>query len=151
MSDFLSMVKSTIDHHGVTIAQAYAPEDLAFVDVDDTIRMQQMLESLQGAIIWQMVTFEEAPADPLYTLIFGIGARTTQDPGRYGMMSMLGAVQQVFNVGEPVDIFDFSPGGDGVTKQGFMYVTNVAVDPQLDDKESGMRFVSVAAKVVRMV
>ena len=67
------------------------------------------------------------------------------------MMSMLGAVQQVFNVGEPVDIFDFSPGGDGVTKQGFMYVTNVAVDPQLDDKESGMRFVSVAAKVVRMV
>ena len=56
MSDFLSMVKSTIDRHGVTIAQAYTPDDLAFVDVDDTIRMQQMLESLQGAIIWQMVT-----------------------------------------------------------------------------------------------
>ena len=151
MADFLSMVKSTVDKKGVDIAQAYTPAPLDFIDLDDTDRAQELLTSNKDMLIWQVVTFEEAPIDPLYTLIFGIGAKTVNDAGRYEMMSILGAVKTVFSRGETVGVKDYSPGGDGATKQGYLYITDTGVDPQVDDNHAGLRFVTVAARAVRLV
>ena len=147
MTDFLSMVKSTIDKAGVDIAQAYDPT-IGYVDLTDQVKVQELLGSNRAAVVWEMLTLVEDPIHPLYEMNFGIGAKTTGDPGNYAMTEMLDAVRAVMAKGDSIVVRDYSPGGDGVTDQGYVYITDVSVDPQLFDKVSGIRLIGVSGKVV---
>jgi hypothetical protein len=147
MSDFISYVKSTIDKSGVTIAEGFGG-DTKFVDLDDTVNAAEVMAGAEAAIVWTMLSLEESPIAPLYTLNFGIGAKTTLDPGNYAMTDLLDAVGAVMKKGATIPIRDYSVGGDGTTSQGTMTVTDISVDPQLFDKQSGLRLLSVTAMVV---
>lgn len=149
MSEFISRVKSTIDKAGVGIAQNYG-QGVEFVDLNDMVNTQKMLATEAPAIVWEMLTLYDR--DPLYTLQFGIGAKTTADPGNYGLTDLLDAVHTEINKGDSLDIRDWTPGGDnGALKHGYMFFTDVSVDPQLYDKQSGIRLISVTAQAVRNV
>ena len=150
MVEFVTIVKSTIDKAGVDIAQAYG-QGVKFVDLDDMVNTQAMLSSEDSAVVWQMLTLDEDPVDPLWMIRFGIGAKTTADPGNYGLAELLDAIRTRITKRGKMDLYDYSPGGDGVTKQGDMYFVDVSVDPQLYDKQSGIRLISVTAKAVRSV
>ena len=148
MADFISYVKSTIDKMGVDIAEAYG-NNTKFVDLDDTVNIAEIMAGTDSAIVWSMLALVEEPIAPLYLLNFGIGAKTTSDPGNYNMSDLLDAVKSAFEKGKTVDIRDWSPGGDsGVAKRGTLSVADVSVDPQLFDKASGIRLISVTARVV---
>lgn len=147
MSDFLSYVKSTIDKKGVDIASAVGG-DIKFIDLDDTVNSAALMAGEDSAIVWTMLSLDDAPIPPLYSLHFGIGAKTTLDPGNYNLTTLLGAVAGVMEKGKTIPIMDYSPGGDGVTPRGTMTFTDVSVDPQLFDKASGLRLISVTAGVV---
>jgi len=150
MTEFVTVVKSTIDKAGVDIAQVFG-QGVKFVDLDDMVNTQAMLASDDSAIVWQLLTLDEDPVDPLWMIRFGIGAKTTTDPGNYGLAELLDAVHTRIKKHGKLDLFDFSPGGDGVTKEGDMYFVDVSVDPQLYDKQSGIRLISVTARAVRGV
>lgn len=148
MSDFTSFVKSTIDKAGVDIATAFGG-DTQFVDLDDSVKVDELMSGSQSAIVWTLMTLEEDPIAPLYSLTFGIGAKTTSDPGNYNMTDLLDAVKGTIQKGSSMVIKDWSPGGDsGVSSHGTMFFTDVSVDPQLFDKASGIRLISVSAKAV---
>jgi hypothetical protein len=50
MTDFFSMVKSTLDKAGVDIATAYG-QGTRFVDLDDQVAIQELLSSDDSAIV----------------------------------------------------------------------------------------------------
>ena len=147
MADFLSALKSTIDKSGVDIATAIGG-GIKFVDLDDTVNTADIMAGQDSAIVWTMLSLDDAPIAPLYALHFGIGAKTTLDPGNYNLTELLDAVRAVMEKGKTIPIKDFSPGGDGSTQVGTITFTNISVDPQLFDKASGIRLISVAARVV---
>lgn len=147
MSDFTSYVKSTIDKAGVDIAVAFGGTE--FVDLDDSVKVAELMSGTKPAVVWTLLTLGEDPIAPLYSVTFGIGAKTTTDPGNYNLTDLLDAVQAVIRKGASIDVRDYSPGGDsGAAKHGTMFITNVYVDPQLFDKESGIRLISVTARAV---
>ena len=147
MSEFVSYVKSTIDRAGVDIANAFGG-NTKFVDLDDTVNAAGVMAGTDSAIVWTMLGLDDAPRPPLYALHFGIGAKTTLDPGNYNLTDLVSAVSDVMEKGTTIAIRDYTPGGDGVTQRGTMTITDVAVDPQLFDKESGIRLISVTARAV---
>lgn len=148
MTDFISCVKSTIDKIGVDIANTYG-QDTKFVDLDDTVNVAEIMSGTDSAIVWTVLSLTEEPIAPLYLMHFGIGAKTTVDPGNYNMAELLDAVKTVFEKGVTLDVRDWSPGGDnGVAVRGTLSVADVSVDPQLFDKASGIRLISVTARVV---
>jgi hypothetical protein len=140
-------VKSTIDKAGVDIAQAYSGTT-EFVDLDDTVAVDELLAGDKEAIVWELLSLTESPMDPLYNINFGIGAKTTLDAGNYNMSDLLDAVHTVFKKGGSLDIKDYTPGGDGSTKHGYVYISDVSIDPQLFDKASGIRLISITGSAV---
>ena len=147
MTDFISYVKSTIDQSGVDIAEAFGG-NTKFVDLDDSMNTAELLAGTDSAIVWTMLTLDDAPVHPLYLLNFGIGAKTTLDPGNYALTKLLDAISGVMEKGKTIPIMDYSTGGDAVTQRGTMTFTDISVDQQLFDKESGIRLISVTARVV---
>ena len=147
MTEFYSQVKSTIDKAGVDIANAFQG-GVNFVDLDDTVAVAGLMEGPDTAVVWELLSLTEDPADPLYQVQFGIGAKTTQDGGNYSLSELLDAIRTTINVRGSLDIIDYSPGGDGTTRHGYLYITEVAVDPQLFDKASGIRLISVTGRAV---
>jgi hypothetical protein len=147
MSDYISYIKSTVDKAGVDIANAIG--GIGFVDLDDAVKVAELMAGEDSAIVWTLLNLAEDPIAPLYLLHFGIGAKTTTDPGNYAMTDLLDAVKAVFEKGKTMDVRDWSPGGDdGAAKHGTITVTDVSVDPQLFDKASGIRLISVSARTV---
>jgi hypothetical protein len=147
MTDFYSQVKSTIDKAGVSIANAFEG-GVNFVDLDDTVAVAGLMEGPDTAVVWELLTLTEDPVAPLYSLQFGIGAKTTKDAGNYSMSDLLDAVHSQIKKDGSLDVIDYTPGGDGVTKHGYIYFTDVSVDPQLFDKASGIRLISVTGRAV---
>ena len=147
MTDFVSYVKSTIDKSGVDIAEAVGG-GTQFVDLDDTVNAAGVMAGKDSAIVWTMLEMSDAPRHPLYTLHFGIGAKTTLDPGNYNLTDLVSAVSAILKKGNTIPVRDYTPGGDGATQRGTLTVTDVSVDPQLFDKESGIRLISVTAMAV---
>ena len=147
MSEFYAYVKSTIDKVGVDIATAFGG-GTKFVDLDDQVNVAGVMSGTESAIVWTLLSLDDAPVAPLYALHFGIGAKTTMDAGNYAMSDLLSAVSDVMAKGKTLPIKDYTPGGDGATQVGTMTITDVSVDPQLFDKESGIRLISVSARVV---
>ena len=99
MSDFASAIKSTIDKFGVDLASSYMGTGVPFVDLDDTVNAENVLQSDVSAILWRLLQMDESPADPLWSLAFSIGAKTTSDPGNYELMALIDAIRK--NLGVP--------------------------------------------------
>lgn len=148
-ADFLLAVKSTIDKLGSDLASAQVPP-VRFVDLDDSTAVEEVLTSTDPAIIWEFSGLEDSPSDPLYTAVFSIGARTTNDAANYSILSLVGKVRAIFPVNEVIEIKNYS---DVVAsaKQGNMRVTSVSVNPQAYDRTSGLRLITIAARVQRFI
>jgi len=144
--DFTLAVKSTIDKRGVDIATQLNVS--AFVDLDDTANAATKLQGTDNVIVWQFSSLDEDPFDPLYTLMFMVGAKTTTDPSNYTMMQFVSAVKAVFKNQTRIVIHDYSGEVAGL-EAGDMFIVQSGVEQQEFDKESGYRFVAVVAKVVR--
>lgn len=147
MTDFYSQVKSTIDKAGVDIANAYGG-GVGFVDLDDQVAVDALLSGNNSAVVWEVIALTEDPVAPLYQLQFGIGAKTTADAGNYNLSDLLDAIHTTIKKDGTLDVIDYTPSGDGTTKRGYIYFTDVSVDPQLFDKASGIRLISVSGRAV---
>lgn len=147
--DFLVALKSTIDKLGWDLAQAQAPA-LSFVDLDNTVKMQALFDSDEDALVWEMQTLADSPADPLYTAVFNIGARTVNDPANYDILSLAGKIKAVFKLGLKLDVYDYS-GSVASPKGGFFVPTDVAVMPQQYERVSGVRMITIQAKAQRLL
>lgn len=144
---FLLALKSTIDKLGNDLAQAQVPP-ISFVDLDDSTATEAVFTSTNNALIWEMSSFDESPADPLYMATFHIGARTVNDPSNYSILALTGKVKEVFKVGSRIEIKDYS-GLAASAKQGSLTIINVSVNPQAYDRTSGVRLISVTARARR--
>ena len=147
--DFLKALKSTVDKIGVDLGLAETPQ-LKFVDLDNTVKAQEMFDSNDDYLIWEMLTLTEDPGDPLYTATFNIGARTVNDANNYDILTLAGKVKAVFKIGKRIDIHDYTGLVAGV-KGGFMVPTDVSVMPQQYERVSGVRMVTVVAKAQRIL
>jgi hypothetical protein len=148
MSDeFIGYVKSTIDRAGVDIALAYG-DGVKFMDLDNVVDVAEVQAGSDGAIVWTMLSLDEAPRAPMYLIRFGIGAKTTLDAGSYTMAALLDAVKSVMKKGATMELRDYTPGGDGTTHRGTMTFSDISVNEQLFDKASGLRLISVTAMAV---
>jgi len=147
MDDFLLYVKSTLDKFGSDLAASLSIDRK--VDLDDIVNTQELLASDETAIVWELTMMNDNPIDPLYDLLFSMGVKVTGDPSNYNMMTLLSAVQNLFPQGANLKIFDYSGDVAGTEQKGDFTVSDVRVDPQQFDRVSGIRLISVRAKVVR--
>ena len=147
MDDFLLYVKSTIDKFGSDLATTLGVSKK--VDLDDIVNTKELLSGDDTAIVWEITMLNDAPMDPLYDLMFSMGVKVTGDPSNYNMMTLLSSVQNLFPQGANLKIFDYSQDVAGTDQKGDMTVSDVRVDPQQFDRVSGIRLISVHAKVVR--
>lgn len=139
-------LKSTIDKIGSDIATAIDP-DLDFVNIDDPVNTEQILASDEDALIWQILHMGEEPRDPMYSVEFGIGAKTSADAGNYDMMGILDAIGDHLYEGAEFPVKDYS-GATASAQNGYLYISGVVVDPQQFDRVSGIRFMSVSARAL---
>lgn len=146
---FLVAVKSTLDKLGNDLALSQVTPT-KFVDLDDATAVEAVLTSTEDAILWELSSFDVAPVDPLYRVEFNIGARTTNDPANYNILKLAGKVREVFQIGSKIEIRDYS-GDTASSPLGFLFVTFIAVNPQVYDRVSGIRMISVSAKAQRYV
>ncbi len=146
-NEFTLALKSTIDKKGVDLAAALGVAQ--FLDMDDTTNASTILQGEEDVIVWQFATLDESPIDPLYTAIFSVGAKTSTDASNYDMLQFISSVQDTFKKGGNIPIYNYSGTVAGTTLGGTMTIVQSGVEAQEYDKESGYRFVSVAARVNR--
>lgn len=146
--DFLVALKSTIDKIGWDLGNQQTPQ-LKFVDLDNTVKAQEMFDSEDDALVWELQTLADTPVDPLYTATFNIGARTVNDPANYDILSLAGKVKKVFKIGQKIDIFDYT-GTPVSLKGGFIIPIDVSVMVQQYERVSGVRMITVTAKAQRL-
>lgn len=140
-------VKSTIDRMAYDISVELGVTKLA--DLDDTVNLASILANDEPAIVWQLITLDPSPRDPLYQVQFGIGAKTTADPANYKMMSLVAAMQHNFEVGSRIVIKDYSTTTPPTTDKGYLTVTEAPLSPQEFDNESGLRMYTVTGRAMR--
>lgn len=141
-------LKSTIDKLGWDIALAETPA-VKFVDLDNVVNTATLFESDDTALIWSMSVLVPTPQDPLYACSFNIGARTVNDPANYDIMLLVGKLGDVFQEGALIDVHDYT-GTVAGPKMGVLTITKVTVLPQEYDKVSGIRMISLEARVQRI-
>jgi len=144
MAQFALAFKSSIDKMANDLAKA---KGLKLVDMDDVTAVTDLLNSNKDALVWEFLTLDETPRAPLYSFAFRVGARTTNDAANYNILSLVGDIKEIFTVGKSYDIVNYSGSVVG-PKQGFMFVSDVRVEPQEYDKQSGIRTASVYGKAV---
>ena len=146
--DFFMHVKSTLDRMGNDLVTASSADSGA--NLDDTVNVDEIFKSDDSTILWQLVSVEEAPSDPLYIVQFAIGAKTTEDAGNYDLIAFQNEVNNLFHKNAIVDLYDYSQGAQ-TTKKGSMTITEAMLTPQEFDNESGIRMQVFAAKAFRMI
>ncbi len=149
MADFTLAIKSTIDKAGTDLAASLGVAK--FVDLDDPVNMAEAMASTDDVIVWRFVTLDEDPIDPLYSIIFAIGAKTSIDPSSYDLLSFVSKTKKTFAVSEGMDIYDWSGAAVPTEKLGVISFIESGVDTQMFDKESGVRMVTVAGRVQRFI
>lgn len=144
MSDFVSSFKSTIDKLGFDVATNLS---LQFIDLDDLAKADSLFHGTRDALVWEFLGFSPAPTEPLYDFGFKIGARTVNDAANYGILKIIDDIREVFpvNVRHPIRNYVGEVAGPEV---GYMIVSDIRVDPQMYDKQSGIRMILVTGKCV---
>ena len=148
MSDFYTSVKSTIDKVAVDIANGL---EIGFVELDDTVNIEDALESNDDLVVYQMIGMVEDPTDPLWALSFSIGAKTTTDAANYDLADIISKVHKVVFKGETFQVADYGEVLAPSTYDGYFYVTDVQVDSQMFDGMTGIRMLNIQARAVRTV
>jgi len=146
MSDFTTALKSTLDKKGFDLA---ATEGLPLVDLDDLVTTSELFHTNRNALVWEFSGIAPEPVDPLYGFHFKMGARTVSDAANYNILRLVDDLASVFEVGARYEVHDLT-GAVAGPLVGTMYITDIRVDPQMYDKDSGIRMVSVAGKCIRL-
>lgn len=142
-------LKSTLDKACTDLA---AEIDLdQFVDMDDLVNTQEVYANEYSALLWQFMSLDEAPMEPLFNLYFMVGVKTALDPANYQMMSFLSSVKRVFRKGGSLDIMDYSGELEPTEVLGNIYFTDTGLDNQVVDKDRGIRMVTVEARVMKFM
>lgn len=148
MNDFILHIKSTLDKLGKDLADSLSIE---FVDLDDTVNVEAALTDDRTVLVWRFVALDEAPQDPLYTLTFVMGIKTTSDPSNYELLTYVSKVKDLFRRGSDISVMDYSGVAIPTESKGSIIFVDSGVDPQVMDRESGARMLTVTAKCVRDV
>lgn len=146
MPDFYMSVKSTIDKLATDVAASLSIE---FVEIDDTVNIEEKLGSSDDLIVYQFVDMAEDPGDPLWVLSFEIGGKTTSDAANYDLAGIISKIRSFVSKGGYIDVMDYSGINDPTVKEGYIYFSDVSVDPQAFDGASGIRMLSVQGRAVR--
>lgn len=146
MANFYLVVKSTLDKIAHDIAIDLG---IGAVEIDDATNVQEALQSPDDLVMFQFVDMNPAPEDPLYSLQFEIGVKTTADSANYDLATLLSSVLEEVEIGDTFYVQDFSTLTPPTTDLGFIYITGSRVDPQAFDGAAGVRMQSVYAKAVR--
>lgn len=147
MANFTVAFKSTIDKLGYDLGQSLSPT-LDLIDLDDLVVSAELFKTRKDALVWEFLTMDELPRDPMYSFTFRIGARTVKDIANYNILKMIDSVKAIFPTESNLDISDYS-GSVAGPKLGYMFITSVGVDPQMFDKDSGIRMILVSGRCVR--
>lgn len=146
--DFIMHVKSTLDRMGNDLVASTGADSGA--NLDDTVNVDDIFKSDDNTILWQLISVEEDPSDPLYIVQFAIGAKTTNDAGNYDLIAFQTQVNDLFHKNALVELYDYSQGDQSV-KKGIMTITEAMLTPQEFDNEAGIRMQVFSAKAFRMI
>lgn len=149
-STFYMEVKSTLDFLMYDLCEQMKTTFplLKAADLDDVTVVSDVLGGDSPALVWKFGELEASPSDPIYTINFYVGAKTTQDAGNYKLSDMLNHVSSLFAKDVSFKIRDYSqePVSD-VT--GNTYIVSSGIAPQQFDHQSGMRLLQVVGRVWR--
>jgi hypothetical protein len=146
VASFYLPVKSTIDKIAIDIATTLS---VGAVEIDDTTNVEAALASPDDLLMFQLVDMDGN--DPLYRIRFELGVKTTADSANYDLATLLSSVQDELEEGDTFYIRDFSTLVAPTDDLGFLYITDVSIDPQAFDGASGVRMQTILGKVVRYV
>lgn len=148
--------KSTLDFivtglaERLSIAHSAANPVFAF-DLDDLANERQLQAGAEHALVFQYTNLAEDPIHPLYSVTFLVGAKTTADPGNYGMTDLLTDLRQEFPAMNHFSLYDYSAVGEGEElgpEMGVLVIQSVDTGPQMFEKQSGIRLLQVSGKVM---
>lgn len=146
MADFYVSVKSTIDRLAVDIASSLS---IGFVELDDTVNVDEALGSPNDLIVYQMVDMREDHSDPLWSLEFQVGGKTTLDAANYDLAEIVSGIRGFISKGGYVHVMDYSQVAPPTQVEGDIIFIDVSVDPQAFDGASGIRMLTVQSKAIR--
>ena len=141
-------VKSTIDRKVADLSQLL---QIPFVELDDSVNTDELLTSNKTCLVWGFIDMDEDPQDPLYSLSFVVGVKTTSDPSNYELLGIVSDIKNAFKKSEWIDVYDYSQVSLPVTPSGAIFITNSGVDPQVMDRQSGARMLALEARCMRNV
>jgi len=141
-------VKSTIDRKVADLSQLL---QIPFVELDDSVNTDELLTSNKTCLVWRFIDMDEDPQDPLYSLSFVVGVKTTSDPSNYELLGIVSDIKNAFKKSEWIDVYDYSQVSLPVTPSGAIFITNSGVDPQVMDRQSGARMLALEARCMRNV
>jgi hypothetical protein len=148
VSQFYLAVKSTIDKVAHDLATQLSVEA---VEIDDVTNVEEKLASPDDLIMFQLVDMQPEPSDPLYSLQFEVGVKTTKDSANYDLATLLSSVQDEIAVEDVIFVQDYSELTPPTDDLGYIYITGSQIDPQAFEGLSGVRMQTVYAKAVRYV
>lgn len=152
--DFPMQLKSTIDRLVALKAQALLGEHptLQWAEVDDMAQTDKVFKADTPALLWQWGQLREHPKAPLYACDFAVGAKTTNDPGNYILLKLLGEIRDVFATDADYRVFDYTmPATEpaDITDRGVIRICSNEIDEQGFDRQSGVRYAVIRAAVVK--
>lgn len=146
MDNFYLKVKSSIDKLAYDVASALS---IGAVELDDVTNVEEDLAGDADLVVYQMVDLQPDPLDPLYSVQFEVGIKTTRDVSNFDMATLISTVQEMIEIDDTFYLRDYS----GITLPtediGYMYITGTNIDPQMFDGASGIRMQRCGARVVR--
>lgn len=152
MSDnFELAVKSTLDKilKDDQAALVAAWPTLGGAELDDTVETNSTFGSPKPNLFWQWRTLNPECGETLYSASFLIGVKTTDDKGNYDLAAILSALLARHSIGDDITLRDYSGVAEPYPEVGVMTLIGKDVDPQQFDKQSGMRYAQIHAKVAR--
>lgn len=145
-STFSLALKSTIDKKVYDLATT---KSVGYFDLDTALTDIAFLESDAPGLGWSLLTLVEFPRDPLWSVEFEVGGKTSKDPAQYLVLDIVSMVLDAFTTGTTVDVLDYSGEDAPTTVMGELFITNVSVMPSQLDRSSGFRMVNIQGKVLR--
>lgn len=139
-------VKSTLDAVASALASEY---ELAYFDLDGLAFVSDVMQSDEPALCWSIGSFVPDPVDPLYSLVFDIGGKTSKDPAQFVSMDIVSLIRTVFREHVGIPVMNYTKDIVPVTRLGEIFILNAGVMPSQNDRTAGIRLVNVLAKVQR--
>jgi len=153
-------LKSTLDYYCNRIADSMRtsgdPElaSLAASGLDDLVEIDKTVKSRDPALLWELHSFAEEPRDPLYVAQFSVGAKTTLDDANYLQAKLISMLAEHFKMDATLSIKDYSVDVDELQAQqekGLLYINEVSSTPARFDNQSGLKLITVGARLQRYV